>query len=265
MVIIDNFFIYYRRPEQFVYAGESYVDIYKYVGRTYKKTRTLEGISLLNPGDENEGFDTVARELGDLDTGLVLNSGSYIYNIFDFDKIPLWDDMRKEIVEWRLKKVFPENLDDYDHQFFKLSRTKILSILLKNNIKKDIEEMFNRNQRRLTYLGNSTINILNRVAKLRTAPDFFVEIDGGFFMTGFQYRSLPFYFRKFRVENEEEAVAEILKTINYVKNSYSREPHSYSVVAHHSPFDLQRIQLDLAREEVRHIPLKNSESLIFPG
>jgi hypothetical protein len=29
MVIIENFFIHYKRPAQLVFAGENYLDIYK--------------------------------------------------------------------------------------------------------------------------------------------------------------------------------------------------------------------------------------------
>lgn len=263
MVIIDNLFIHYKQPQQYLYAGEDYIDIYKYVDKTFQKTQSLEDMSILNL--DAAGFSAAARELGEIDTGVILNSNSFIFNIFEFDKIPIWDDMRREIVQWRLKKVFPENIEEYEHSFFSLSKNKIFSILIKKNIKQQIETLFSANQRTLTYFGNSTVNILNHIGNRKDTPDFFVEIDRQFFMIAFQHQTQPYYIRKFRAQHEDEVVGEILRTANYVKNNYSREPHTYSIIASRSNLDFQAMQEELARSEIRPVEIKNSDKFVLPG
>lgn len=271
MAIIDNLFMHFKRPRQFVFAGEKYLDVYKLVDKSFKKTRTVEDLSIVNieAGDsEGNGFQDVVRELtahGDVDTGVILNANPFIFNIFDFDRIPLREETRREIVEWRLRKVFPENIDEYDHQFFKLSRTRIFSVLLKKGLKQKIEELFFTNNISLTYMGNSTLNSMNNVLNLKKSPDFLVEVDRNQFIVIFQNGSLPFYIRKFRGRNETEAAAEIVKTINYVKNSYAQVPHTYSVLSDRSDLDFDLVRYELMQQDVRPLDLKKKELLFLPG
>ncbi len=285
MVIIDNLFIHFKRPRQFVFDGEKYLDVYKMVDKSFQKTRTVEDISIFDIGagegegesegngegsgeDVGNGFRDVVRELtahGDGDTGLILNANPFIYNIFDFDRIPIRDETQREIVEWRLRKVFPENIEEYDHRFFKLSRTRVLSVLLKKTLKQKIEELFSANNIRLTYMGNSTVNYMNNVANLKKSPDFLVEVDRNQFIVIFQSGSQPFYIRKFRGRNESDAAAEIVKTINYVKNSYAQVPHTYSVLSNRSELDFDLIRYELMQQEVRPLELKKKELLFLPG
>ncbi|MCP5103900.1 MAG: hypothetical protein GY950_11000, partial [bacterium] len=197
MVIIENLFIHYKQPAQYVFAGENYLDIYKYVNKSYQKTRTIDDASIFTL--DAEGFGSAARELAAAegkDTGIILNSASYIFNILDFEKIPFRESMCRDIVDWRLRKVFPENIDDYNHQFFKLDKTKVLSILFKKSVKEQIEGLFADSGINLTYMGNSTVNTMNNVLTARTSPDFFIEIDRDLFIVVFQNHSLPFYIRK---------------------------------------------------------------------
>lgn len=269
MAIIDNFFIHFKRPQQIVFAGENYMDVYKFVDKSFQKTRSVEDVSIFNiePGN-NSGFDDVIRELkghGDVDTGVILNSSPFIFNIFDFERLPIREILQREMVEWRLRKVFPENIDDYDHQFFKLSKTRVLSVLLKKNLKQKIEELFASNNIPLTYIGNSTVNSMNNVLTIKNAPDFLVEGDRTQFIVIFQTGSLPFYIRKFRSTNESEVVAEIIKTINYVKNSHSQVPHTYSVISNNSGLDFSLVRYELMQHDVRTVDLKKKDNLFLPG
>jgi hypothetical protein len=262
MVIIDNFFIHYKRPEQYIFAGENYLDIYKFLNKSFQKTRTIENISIFGPGSDH--FESVTQELGAVDTGIILNSAYYIFNIFDFEKVPLRDDRRQEIVEWRLRKVFPEKIEEYNHQFFKLSKNKVLSILFKKNLKEKIEELFTVNDINLIYMGNSTVNIMNNVVTQKTSPDFFIEINRDLFIIVFQNCSVPFYIRKFRNENENEVKGEIVKTINYVKNSYSQVPRTYSIISNRSDLDFDSIGDELSKLDIHLQHLKNRENLFLP-
>lgn len=271
MVIIENYFIHYKRPAQLVFAGENYLDIYKYVNKSFQKTRSFDSAPIFDQTVEN--FSTVARELSiaganaanAIDTGIILNSAYFIFNIIDFQKIPLREGLRKDIVEWRLRKVFPENIDDYDHQYYKLDKNKVLSILFKKSLKEKIETLFSQSQVSLTYIGNSTINSIDNVLRQKSSPDFFIEIDSNLFIVVFQKQSLPFYIRKFRGGREDEVVSEIVKTINYVKNSYTQTPRTYSIIANRCQLNLDNIKQELLAQEIKFLDLKNKEKLFLPG
>lgn len=269
MVIIENFFIHYKRPPQFVFAGENYLDIYKYVNRSFQKTRSFDNASIFDLTAES--FSPVAGELSlagatsGIDTGIILNSNSYIFNILDFEKIPFRERMRKEIVEWRLRKVFPENIDDYDHQYYKLAKNKILSILFKKNQKEKIEKLFAQSQVNLIYMGNSTINNISNTLRHKSSLDFFIEIDRNLFVVVFQKNSIPFYIRKFRGEHESDVVSEIVKTINYIKNSYSHSPRTYIIISNRCDLNLDFIKQELLGQELTALDLKYKEKLFLPG
>lgn len=263
MVIIEDIFIHYKQPEQFLFIGENYVDVFKRLNKSFQKTRSIEDISFFNATPEQ--FGAVVRELAAVDTGIILNSGYYIFNILDFEKIPIRDSLRQEIVEWRLRKVFPENIEEYDHRFFTLNRKKILSILFKNSLKEVVEARFAANNLVLTYTGNSTVNIMNHVLKEKVSPDFFIEINGNLFIIVFQEQSVPFYIRKFRSTNETEAGAEVLKTINYVKNSYSKTPRTYSLIIGRTDLNLDGVKAELSALDIRPLELKHKEMLFLPA
>ncbi len=271
MVIIENYFIHYKRPAQLVFAGENYLDIYKYVNKSFQKTRSFDNAPIFDLTAES--FSAAARELSvagagaanAIDTGIILNSAYYIFNIIEFEKIPFREGLRKEIVEWRLRKVFPENIEDYDHQFYKLDKNKILSILFKKSLKEKIEKLFTQSQVNLTYMGNSTINSIDNVLRQKSSPDFFIEIDSNLFIVVFQKQSVPFYIRKFRGEHEDEVVSEVVKTINYVKNSYAQTPRTYSIISNRCQLNLDVIKQELLGQEIRALDLKNKEKLFLPG
>ena len=126
---------------------------------------------------DNYGIEEIKRELADKETGLILNSANFIFNILEFEKIPFWEGLRKDLVQWRLQKVFPEDIGLYEHDFFKLDKNKLLSILFKRALKEQLEKTFGENGIQLVYLGNSTIEIMNHLKKLKTGPDFFIEVD----------------------------------------------------------------------------------------
>ena len=265
MVIIDNFFIRYKTPSQYVYWGENYADIYRLsdTAKTFNKVRTIDNVSLT--GITGDGFQVIARELLSLDTGIILNSGQFIFNIFEFEKIPLKESLKNELVEWRLKKVFPENIGDYEHNYYKLNRNRILSILFKKSLKQKIETLFGESNIPLVYLGNSTVETVNHLAAAKKeAPDFFMEIDKGLSILVFQDQAVPFYIRKFRGEQAADIAGEVLKTINYVKTSYSKVPRSFSLVIRRSDVDYGQVNDELAKMDILPRELKNNEQFIFP-
>jgi hypothetical protein len=267
-MVIDKFFIYYKKPAQYLYWGENYLDFYGVPGngKTLAKIKTFESISLT--GVSADQFQAVAGELPALDTGLFLNSGHFIFNIFEFEKLPFQENLKKDLVEWRLKKIFPENIEDYEHHFYPLSKTRVLSVLFKKVLKEKIQQLFDENNIPLIHIGNSTVEIVNRMATMKkAAPDFFIEIDKDLSIVVFQERGLPYYIRKFRSSKTEDLVAEVVKTINFVKNSYSKSPVTYSIALEsaHTDLDTHLIHDELAKKEIMALDTKNREQLIFPG
>jgi hypothetical protein len=265
-MVIDHFFIQYKQPVQYIYWGEDYLDVYKVSdpNKGFIKTHTFDHVSLsaVNASE----FQDIARVLLDVDTGIILNSGPFIFNIFEFEKVPWQEGLKKELVEWRVKKVFPENIADYEHDFFKLDKKRILSILFKKSLKEHIENLFQENDISLTYMGNSTVEMINHIVKLKKAPpDFFIEMDKTLFIIVFLGQGLPYYFRKFRADQTADIVSEVEKTINFVKNSYSRVPRTCSLMIRHSDLELQTVYDELSRMEILPLDLKNNERFIFPG
>jgi hypothetical protein len=267
-MVIENFFLYYKKPAQYLYWGENYIDYFAVPGtdKTLKKLKTFDGISLTESNSDR--FQAIARELTANETGVILNSNHFIFNIFDFEKIPFQESLQKDLVEWRLKKVFPENIVDYEHHYYQLNRTRILSVLMKKSLKETIQQLFDDNSIPLIHIGNSTIEAINHMTKLKkTAPDFLVEIDAHLCLAVFQEQGVPYYIRKFRCEKAEDLVAEVTRTINYVKNSYSKIPATYSITTDrtHSDLDYSLIHDELAALDVSEMGILDRESICFPG
>lgn len=264
-MVIEHFFIHYQMPAQYVYWGENYLDLYR-LANAEKAFRKIASIDNISAATATAGqFREIAEKLLKVDTGVILNSGQFIFNIFEFEKIPWQESVRNDLVEWRLKKVFPENIEDYVHHYFKLGKNRILSILLKKSLKEKIEQLFAESGVSLVHMGNSTVEIMNHVARLKKdAPDFFIEIDNNLAITVFQDRTVPFYIRKFRSAQAADIVNEVVKTINFVKNSYARTPRTFSLLIRRFPGDSQPIRDELARGEILPVELKRDEQFIFP-
>ncbi|MGE5340404.1 MAG: hypothetical protein ACM3SY_02875 [Candidatus Omnitrophota bacterium] len=264
-MVIDDYLIHYKKPSQYIYWGENGVDVFNRdeSEKAFRKTQHYPNVSLLDITPEQ--FKTIARDMLAFDTGIFFNSGQFIFNIFEFEKIPVREKTRREIVEWRLKKVFPENLDDYDHQFFPVGKKRILSVLFKKSLKEKVETFFEDNKLSLIYMGNSTLEIFNHASAFgRTAPDFFVEIDRALSIIVFLDKGVPIYVRKFRSDQTAPGIVnEIVKTVNFMKNNYQQDPHTFFLVGEPTEIDFNFIQEELTKLEIRPLELKNRAQLFF--
>ncbi len=266
---MTELFIHFKNPSQVIYAGDNYLDIFKVGKGTAQKTGTLTDVSIFEMAVSELG--EIRKELADSQVGIVLNSENFVFNIFEFEKIPLWEERQRELIEWRVEKVFPENIDLYLHHYFKLSRNRVLSVLLKKDLLQKIEHIFRENQLELIYIGNSTIEIMNHLWKTsrrfgrKKSPDFLIEIDQDLSTIVFQDKFVPYYLRKFRSDQDSDMVEEIIKTLNFVKTSYAKDTLSYSLLAIHSKFDLQTIRDGLAEQEINEIKGNIDRPLYLPG
>jgi hypothetical protein len=245
-----------------MYGGENYIEVYKRVEGNFKKTKTFEDKSIFDLGRYD--IDEIKRECGDMETGIVLNSGYFIFNIFEFDKIPFKEEMRRDLVNWRLQKVFPEEIDLYEHDFFRIDRRKILSVLFKKSLKEKIEKVFDEYGLRVIYMGNSTVEIINNIGKRKPVPDFFVEIDKGLSVMVFSSQSVPFYIRKFRGNKEADIAREVVKTVNFVKSSYENVPSTYSIICGDSDSAFVSVREQLAELNMNELKVDVKKKVFIP-
>jgi hypothetical protein len=192
----------------------------------------------------------IADRLQVVDTGIIFNSSPFIYNFFEFDKLPWSRKLLQELVDWKLQKIFPENIEAYDHQFFRLNKKRIFSILVKKALLEQIESLFQGNRISLIYIGNSTLEILNRLTRFKTQTDFFVEIDDSSCTVVFLNKYLPIYVRKFKIGSRLDMAAEISKTVQFVKSSYGCAPRIYGFIDHQEEVSADGIAAELAKENL---------------
>jgi len=259
---IAEFYLGLKRPLQYICAGESYIDVFRTVKGNLKKIKRIENLSILDLNTYD--FLDIKGELSEVETGIILNSRNFIFNIFEFDKLPINAIRRRDIIEWRLGKIFPDNIDQYKHDYFRLNKKRVLSILFKKSFKDEIENLFENNNIRLIYIGNSTIEIFNNLSKRKISSDFFIEIDDKLAVLLFQSNSIPFYIRKFEIEKSSDLIREILKTIHFVRENYSKELHSYSIVSDASDVDSSQIRGELSIENIKEINISNKNNLFLP-
>ncbi len=256
-------FVRYRTPVRFFYLGEEYIELYRVQNQHVEKQETCEQISVfeINSDKFREMLDKIPKES---ETGVILSSSHFIFNILEFDRIPLREHLMKDLIEWKIKKQFPEDINQYENHFFKLDRKKILSILFRKDLKESIENVFTDCQRPLTFFGNSTIEIMNHVFRGKSLPDFFIEIDNGLCIVVFQSHSIPFYIRKFRIERGEEMIDELKKTLRFVASNFGRKPASYALISHNDE-PLTGIQQELGKLELKTLKPDQGKRLFLPG
>lgn len=256
-MVLDQFFIRDKVPRQFIVAGDSHVEIYRRSKKLFKKTADHENISFL---DLDDPFEAVQGDLVHGETGLILNSAFYVFNILDFDTLSYSRKKLKEMVEWRLKRIYPDNIDQYTHYFYRLKHNKILSILFKVDLREKIQRWFPEKYP-LIYLGNTTIEVMNHCMSARVCPDFFVEIDRRFSEVVFFKGKSPIYMRKFREGAIEDIAGEIQKTIQFVKENYSLDASTCSIVSRRRDIG----ELSESLEGIRQLKVTDSAPLILPG
>lgn len=260
---LENLFLHYKNPHQFIYIGDDYFELYESDRGSIKKVSTIESISVFDLTTDE--FLKIISKFKGKETGIILNSAHFIFNIFEFDKIPFREKLKRDLIDWKIKKVFPENIDHYEHEYFKLNKNRILSIMFKKSLKERIEHLTANNDFSITYLGNSTVEIMNNIFKSNQKPNFFVEMDKQLSIIVFQDHSIPFYIRKFRVEKKDDVFEELEKTFHFVKNSYSIIPQSFTLVSNISPSFLNTIRDKLSSIDMREMDFSEKKVLFLPG
>ena len=102
---LDRLFFSHRLPRQYLHVGGTGVDVYRVENH---RSRKMEALPVLSFSDvDAPEFADWCAGLDREDSGVILNAGYFIYNIFSFQKLPLRQRSRDELILWRLKKRFP--------------------------------------------------------------------------------------------------------------------------------------------------------------
>jgi hypothetical protein len=236
-----------RLPRQVIYAGDRHGEIVTLAkGRIARRQRVETALS--DPGAV-DGWPEIVARLQPVDSGVILNSEPFIFNFFEFDKLPWSRRLLRELVEWKLQKIFPEEIVAYDHRFFRLNKKRIFSILVKKSLLARIEASFRERNIRLIFIGNSVLEIFNRLAGRRPEPDFFVEVDVSSCCLVFQDRGLPVYVRKFKGGSQpHDLAAEIVKTVQFVRSNGGRDPRRFELIDHRPGVAAGELAGELAQE-----------------
>ena len=225
---LSDFFLPRRLPRQFVFAADHHAETFLLRGGRITGRSAFSGSGLA----DGDGFTAALAALRLEETGVMFSASPFIFNFFEFDKLPWQHKALAELVAWRLQKIFPEDVAAYDHRFFRLDKKRILSILLRRSLLERVEAAFAEKKIPLTYIGSSTMEILVRAQRAQPAPDFFVERDGSGCTLVFQEQRRPVYLRKFRNISDADTVIEIGKTVAFVRNQYGITPRRYWLQDH---------------------------------
>jgi hypothetical protein len=259
MGLIDRF-LPERLPRQVVFAGDRQAETFRLRdGRVAGRTLG-PGTALAENADD--GWADLVAALPAEETGVIFNAAPFIYNFFEFDKLPWQPRALRELVSWRLQKIFPEDIAAYDHRLFPLDRKRVFSILVRRSLLERVEADFAQKPVPLTYIGNSTMEIMDRARRAKVPPDFIIESDGASCTMVFQSRRSPIYIRKFRSDSPADATEEIGKTVAFVRSQYGIEPRRYWLHDHQGGADATEAALaggDYSRlraglGETPHIP-----------
>ena len=252
-----------RLPRQVVYAGDRHAEIVMLQrGRISSRSR-VEGVALAEGSVEE--WAGIAARLQPAETGVVFSSAPFIYNFFEFDRLPWKTKALRELVTWRLRKIFPEDIEAYDHRFFQLDRKRVLSILAPRSLTETVEQQFRARGVPLTFIGNSTVEVLARLQAAKPAPDFFIESDRDGCTVVFHDRRSPIYIRKFRSSSAADTVEEIGKTVAFVRNNYGVDPRRYWLVDHQDEAASAAMEAKLEAANLSRLRAGLGEAPHIPG
>ena len=255
---LNKIFIRYRDPEQVIYFGDRTIDLFRIKKGNPRKINSFER-------DSGERIFPVElkRDLISTGTGIVLNSDNFVFNMLNFDKIPFRKKQKNDLVNWRVEKIFPENIHNYIHEFFQFDSNTILSVLVKNELIASLEAEIRSLGANLIYSGNSTIEIINSMKNTKKNPDFFIEADGRIMLAVFFKEGIPVYIRKMRSGRGADKGDEILRTVDYVEKNYGFRPISCSVFAKDE--EGESIRTSLKDLKFRVIVQERSDMRFLPG
>ena len=260
---LSDLFLRERLPRQFIYAGDHHAEIILLQGNRIASRSRVEGVELSE--SSAAGWDAIAGRLQPAATGVVFSAAPFIYNFFEFDKLPWKTKALRELVTWRLQKIFPEDIAVYDHRFFQLDKKRVFSILVRRSLVETVEKLFQDPLRPLTFIGNSTVEVLARLRRAKVPPDFFIESDRDGCTLVFLGRRSPLYIRKFRSGSATDTVEEIGKTVAFVRGNYGVDPRRYWLIEYQDEAASAAMEVLLAASGLSRLRAGLGEAPHIPG
>jgi len=260
---VSNFFLPEILPRQVIYAGDRHAEVFVLQNNKIISRARVPGTALAETTAER--WTEIAERLQAENTGVIFNAAPFIYNFFEFDKLPWQKKALRELVAWRLQKVFPESIEAYDHRFFQLDKKRVLSILVKKSLPEKMERFFLEKQIPLVYIGNSIMEILIRLLRAKVPPDFFVESDAASCTLVFQKGRSPIYIRKFSSGSIADTVEEISKTVHFVRSHFGIEPRSYWLIDQRDEMADEAMQEKLAAGNLSRLTTDPGKAPFIPG
>ena len=199
----------------------------------------------------------------DCECGVILNPHHFIYNIFDFDKIPWRRKDRKLLVELRLRKVFPDSLDPYHHHFTILDHGNVLSLLIRHDFLAALEEELRSAGLRPVFITNSTVETMNNTVLPDPEPRLVIENDGELNVTWICAKKTPRYIRKFSSGHGEWS-QEIRRTLAFVKKNLEFQVNRFILVTNGNAESTKKLE-ELAALGLTRIDLQDSSARFLPG
>ncbi len=255
---LNKIFIRYRNPEQVIYIGDKSIDLFRIIRGNPEMINSFD-----KGGGEHIFPQLLKRELVNTGTGIILNSDHFVFNMLNFDKIPFRKKQKDDLVNWRVEKIFPENIHNYIHEYFQFNSNTILSVLVRNDLIASLESELRSLGTDLIYSGNSTIEIINSLKNTKERPDFFIEADGRIMLAVFFKEGIPVYIRKMRSGRGADTGDEIHRTVDYVEKNYRFRPVSCSVFAKDE--EREPIENSLRDLKLRVAGQKRSDMRFLPG
>lgn len=209
-----------------------------------------------DPGDpRSESGGALSAFFNGRACGVLFDPVHFIYNLFEFDHIPFSIKKQRELIEWKLQKVFPEEIGNYIHHFFKISGKTVFSILIKKKTVQRVESFFQNLGKTVTYIGSPTLEIMRRISHGKNGADFFIEISPTVFVLCFQKDRRLFYIRKSKYSSPEMIIEEIQKTCQFISNQFNWKPVSFSWIDPFRLMDPEKAVMELDAFQLRPSPV----------
>ena len=249
--------ITYKIPPQLIYIGSDYLNIYRISNKKYKKIVRIDDFSINDIGKIK--FDKIKRELLNINTGLVINSRYFTFNILRFDNVPFKKRLLNELVLWRLNNLFPNNIDNFKFDYYRVDKHRIFVILIQKNLIKKIIKSFSINKVNLNYIGSSLIEIfdnlyykgiyfnLKNLIRKKNNMRFLIEMDKNSVMIVFLKNFVPVFLRKIYETDITIIKNEIIRTINFVHNNHKIFSESYNIISTESGYNEEYIKENISK------------------
>ena len=262
---ISDFFLKDLLPDQYIYEGESHWMVFRRHKRESFQIAGQAPGGLADLGSGN-GMTSLKKALANGAAGLILGPAHFIFNILEFDRLPWQGKLRRELVDWRLEKIFPEDISGYEHRSFTLDQRRILSLLVRKQPLREREQRLREQGIPLTYIGSSTVEIINQLFRPRIRPDYFIEIDGSVTVLVFQNASRPIYIRKFKADSAADTAGEIVKTFQFVSTNQRLQFRSYALINHQGNVRLEaKIEAELTELQLSRQPTADQKFPFIPA